>query len=142
MRVAHALEITDTWISYHVVESLAVAINKEQTEKGFLGKDNWTTHTNLKPLLVIRKSFFPDDTRPFNSSPSWGLVSKYIPLKKKKRSMILNFTSKKKEKKKRKNLNKIKWHFSCNAMQWSGKRNYFLTMWWETVLCRLVSVLC
>ena len=22
-----------------------------------------------------------------------------------------------------------KWHFSCNSMQWSGKRNDFLTMW-------------
>ena len=33
-------------------------------------------------------------------------------------------------------------HFSCNTMQWSGQRNDFLTMWRETVLCRLVSVLC
>ena len=34
-----------------------------------------------------------------------------------------------------------KTHFSCNAMQWNGKVNDFLTMWRETVLCRLVSVL-
>ena len=35
-----------------------------------------------------------------------------------------------------------KGHFSCNVMQWSGKRNDFLTMWQETVLRRFsVSVM-
>ena len=34
-----------------------------------------------------------------------------------------------------------KWHFSCNTMHWSGKRNDFLTVWWEGVMQISISVM-
>ena len=39
------------------------------------------------------------------------------------------------------NFHSMKWHFSCNGMQWSGKRNDFLTKR-QNMSGRLMPVLC